>query len=261
MKQKQTAIGLAVFLLSLLAAIQTTYARPTEDFLILDYSVSIVVDCLEEAILQMAELPGFELSSRINIPEGRGRATRIVESQDRTRTMDALGRIGTVTSTDTNSENAFASWTALRREIAIRQQEYDRLVELLHETTTTAAFEAVEVRLAAVIRTMNRLRGDLQGLEFEIGTTIIDITLTVPAQVIEEPIPTPTPSPTPEPGSMERIGGAFSSSARATGQVAQGIAMFLAYVSIPLAGILAVAAIVIGVRKRNNAKGGDKNEE
>jgi len=261
MKQKQTAIGLAVFLFLLVATIQTAYARPPEDFLILDYSISIVVDCLEDAILQMAELPGFELSSRINIPEGRGRAQRIIESRDRTSTIDALARIGTVTSTDTNSENAFASWTALRREIAIRQREYERLVELLHETITTAAFEAVEVRLGSVISTMNRLRGELQGLEFEIGTTVIDITLSVPAQVIEEPIPTPEPTPTPEPGSMARIGSAFTSSASATGRVAQGIAMFLAYISIPLAGILAVAAIVMWARKRNNRPGGDVNEK
>ena len=256
MKLRYTVIIIAVFLLSFFDMGKEVYARDPESFLIRRYEITIMVDCLSEAINRMAELPGFELSSHISITNGYGTAERIVDSRDRAHTLSQLQRMGNQVSSSSSSYNAFGRWTALRREIEVRQGEYDRLVELLHGTTTMASFDTVESRLNVVIRTMDQLRGSIQGLEFEIGTTVIDISLFV----AQEDLPIIEYEEEPEPGPFRRILNAFTSSAGFTGTVLQGAAMFLAYISIPLVGIVAIAIVVVRIARRKKRKGGDEND-
>ena len=272
MKLRYTATIMVVFLLLTLGWAYTAHASESEDFLIRRYGITLVVECLDEAILQMRNLPGLELSSRINITAGRGQAQRIVDSRDLNLALDILHQMGDTASSDSRADNAFARWVALRRETTVRQHEYNRLVELLHESTEMHAFHTIENRLNTVIGTMEDLRGDLQGIEFQMGTTRIDITLLIPEQEYEpEPEPEYEPEAEPEPGAFERIADTFMRSAELTGRGLQLVAMFFAYVSIPLTGFVAVLLIVLWVvrrtkRKSNltnhaNGKGGDKNEE
>ena len=259
--------AMAVFLFLTLAAAHTTQARDPEDFLIRNQIITLEVECLDEAMQQMANLPGFELSSNINLTEGWGRADHIIDSRDLHLAMSVLQGMGTMVNSSSRAENAFARWTALRRETAVRQHEYTRLVELLHGTTTMQAFNTVETRLNTVINTMDRLRGELQGLEFEMGTTRIGINLRIPEPEPEEeeyepePEPEPEEEPEPELNPFQRIARAFTQSAGLTGRIVQGAITFLAYISIPLAGFLIILAIVLWARKRKKGKGGDDSEK
>jgi len=260
MRLKYTAIVLAVFLLLSLATTRAAHAHESEDLLIRHYSITLIVECLDEAIKQMRILPGLELSSRINLTNGWGQAQRVVDSHDLNHTLAILRGMGNVASSESSADNAFARWTALRREAAVRQQEYNRLVALLHDSTTMADFETIETRLNTVINTMERLRGDLQGLEFQMGTTRIVINLQTP-EPIPEPEPQPEeaePEPEPEYGPFRRIADSFMLSARLTGQALQLIAMFFAYVSIPLAGLVIILLIVLRMHSRRKRKGGDQ---
>ena len=263
MKVKLTT-AIAVFLLLTLGLTHTARAHASEDLLIRHYNISLIVECLDEAILQMRTLPGLELSSSINITGGYGQAQRIVDSHDLDMTLRALRDMGYTVASNTRADNAFARWTALRREVAVRQHEYNRLVELLHDSTAMADFEMIESRLNRVIHTMDSLRGDLRGLEFQMGTTRINIVLEVlPPEPEPEPKPEPeyVPEPEPEPGAFSRIADAFQLSARLTGRVLQGIAMVFAYISIPLAGFVTLLFIVLRIALRKRRKGGGQNEK
>ena len=264
MNLRRTATITTIFLLLTLGLAHTAQASESEGFLIRHYNISLIVECLDESILQMRALPGLELNSRISITDGVGQAQRVVDTRDLDIALDILRGMGHTVTSESSADNAFARWTALRREIAVRQHEYNRLVELLHESTEMADFNTIETRLNTVIGTMERLRGDLQGLEFQLGTTRININLRVPAPIPEpepEPEPEIEPEPEPEPGTFRRIADAFLLSAGFTGRALQGLAMFLAYISIPLAGFIAIILIVRWPVKRVKRKDGDQNEK
>jgi len=147
----------------------TAHARDSEDFLIRRYELTVIVECLDEAILQMRDLPGLEVNSLINITAGHGQALRVIDTRDLGLALDIIRGMGSVTHSESQADNGFSRWVALRRETVVRQHEYDRLVELLHESTLMADFEMIESRLNVVINTMDRLRGGFAGFRISNG--------------------------------------------------------------------------------------------
>jgi len=241
----------------------TTHARDTEEFLIRYYDVVLEVECINEAILQMRTLPGLELSSRINLVAGLGQALRVVDSRDMNLALNIIQDMGSIISTESSTDNNFARWVTLRREIDVRQHEYNSLMELLHASTLMSDFEIIETRLNVVIHNMDRLRGDLQGIEFQMGTTLLNISLRVqaPEHIPEpEPIPEIESEPEVEISAFMRIKDTFLASARITSQVLQGVAMVLAYVSIPLIVLAIVSAATLWSISRKKKKGDDQND-
>ena len=239
----------------LLAAIPfNATAQARLEFLEHRYNITIAVECMDEALLQMSRLPGFEMSSQINIANGTGQAVRLVDTRDIDRTLDLLSEMGTVTNSSSSATNNFSVWSGITAEIAVRSQEYDRLMELLYDATTMDEFNHIERRLRQVISDMEWLRGQLNSVEHRIGTAQINISL---FEVEEDWLPEPEPEPE-APGRLRRIADAFVSSLRGTLNGAQAVVVFLAYVSLPVVLVAAIAAVVLVICKRR-AKKNEKN--
>ena len=239
----------------LLAAIPlNATAQARLEFLEHRHNITIAVECMDEALAQMSGLPGFEMSSQMDIANGTGQALRLVDARDIDRILDLLNEMGTVTNSSSSASNNFSVWAGITAEIAVRSQEYDRLMELLYDATTMDEFNQIERRLRQVISDMERLRGQLNNVDSRLATAQINISL---FQVEEDWIPEPEPEPEPEPGRLRRIANAFVGSLRGTLNGVQAVTMFLAYVSLPVVLIAVVTAVVVIIRKRR-AK---KNEE
>ncbi|MCL2197803.1 MAG: DUF4349 domain-containing protein [Defluviitaleaceae bacterium] len=251
-----------LILLFLGLTVQRVYSAP-QDFLISTYRIEISVECLDTTLPRFLTMQGIALQSEFNIRTGRGRIEQLVNNHELNATLTTLRGLGNVTATSSSTRNEFAQFHALQSELRIRNEEYRNLNELLLQAQTLADFRIVEGRLVNLIAEIERLRGRINFLNSEIGTTRIHISIaTIPPEP-EEPDPTPEPEPEPEPeppGTFARIGNAFLLSAGATLSVVQGLVLFLAYASIPLAVMLAIGAVVWRIVKRK-PKGGDKNEE
>ena len=237
-----------ILLLAVLHTQETKAAQPM-DFLVYRHSISITVKCMDEALVEMGRMPGFELSSNISIVHGHGYATRKVLNHDTATTLDLLRRLGEVTHSASEATNVFGRWAGLRAEIHVRTREYDRLMELLHGATTMAQFNQIETRLREVIAQLERIQGQLNALEFERGTSQIFIILNVyiPQEEYEED-PDPEPEYEEEPetiGRLAQIGNAFTDSAAETFAAIQAILILLAYISLPLIVAIAIIATCI----------------
>jgi len=233
----------AILLLLTVLQVQEVDASQPMDFLVYRHSMTITVKCMDEALVEMGNMPGFELSSSISIVQGHGQATRKVLNHDINATLQQLRQLGEVTHSASEASNVFTRWASLRAEINVRTREYDRLMELLHGATTMAQFNQIETRLREVIAQLERIQGQLNALEFERGSSQIAIVLNVyiPQEEYEEE-PEPEAEEEPEAlGRLARIGNAFTSSAGGTFVAMQAILILLAYISLPLVAIIAIA--------------------
>ena len=86
MKTKQILVGLAVIVLCAVAP--NVQAQRPMDFLQHKNSITIIVDCMDEALVRMSTMPGFELSSRIYVVDGRGRGSSYGAKQPVERYLD-----------------------------------------------------------------------------------------------------------------------------------------------------------------------------
>jgi len=228
-------------LLALIIAV-TPGLVSAQEFLEHRHNITIAVECMDKALSQMSNLPGFEMSSHMDIANGTGHALRLVNAYDIEHTLNLLDEMGTVTNSDSRADNNFSAWSAIRAEITIRNHEYTRLMELLYEATTMDEFNQIERRLRQVIADMEHLRGQLNSVEGRLATAQINISLfEVEADWVYEPETV---------GRLRRIGDAFVDSLAATLRGAQAVAVFLAHVSLPVVLIATVTAIVFVVKRR-----------
>ena len=234
MKIRYVTIGLAVLLLCVLPPAKI-HANQPSDFLIRNYTIGLVVDCLDTALEQLSNMPGIILNSHIDIQSGWGNMDRRVANRDLERALADLRSFGQIVTNNSSSQNVFAVVSDLRSEFQVRNTEYDRLMQLLYEVDTLNQFTSVENRLVQVIADMEHIRGRLNHLELETGTSRINISLFV----VEEEIYIE------EPGAFERINLAFTSSNQVTLSVLQGILIFLAYISVPLVSYGLFAGVII----------------
>jgi hypothetical protein len=246
---KRLSAGFIIFFTCVLLAVTNVSANP-ENFLIRTYRIEVEVESMDEALPRILTLPGIDLHSELNIQTGSGRMERLVGNHELDATLNTLRGMGNVKGTSSGARNEFALLAGLNAEFRIRNIEYTSLDDLLHQAATLSDFRIIESRLVTLIAEIESLRGRINHLNSEMGTTRLHITLTtIPPEPEVEPEPEPEsepepelePEPEPEPGTFQIIGAAFTSSAQATLSVAEGILIFLAHISIPLAAIAIVA--------------------
>ena len=249
MKIRHIAIGMIVLLLCVLPLPTKAHANQPADFLIRNYTIGLVVDCLDIALERLSTMPGIVLNSHIDIQSGWGTMDRRVVNRDLERALADLHSLGQVINNNSGSQNVFAVISDLRSEFNVRNTEYDRLMELLYEVDTINHFTSVEHRLVQVIADMEHIRGRLNHLELETGTSRINISLFVAETEIEAE----------DPGTFERISMAFTNSNQVTLSVLQGILIFFAYISVPLISYGLVVGVIIWLvvlhKKRKSAAG------
>ena len=256
MNLKRILAGFVLFLCAAFVA-QEAHAAPAENFLIRTYRIEVAVESLEAALPGILAMPGTDLQTELNFQAGSGRLERLVENHELAATLNILRGMGQMSGISSTTRNEFAQFNGLRSEFRIRDGEYRNLQTLLHEAETLTDFRIIENRLVNLITEIERLRGRMNYLNAEMGTTRIHITLTtLPYE--------PTPEPEEETDMFGRIGNAFTNSARFTGLVVQAFILMFAYLSIPLgASLLLGLWISLAFRSRNKSKkteSGGKNE-
>jgi len=271
MKPKQILVSIAVVVLCIITP--HVQAQTPMDFLQHEQSITIVVDCMDEALVRMGTMPGFELSSRIYVVDGWGRAVRMVQNSQLSNTLTLLRGLGHVVHSESQATNVFSSWAGLTAEFQVRNREYERLMELLYDATTMREFNQIEDRLRRVIAGQERIQGQLNNLELGMGSAQIAITLIQyePEMVIYiEPEPEEEPE-TDYPGRLRQIANAFIRSSSGTFAAVQAILVFLALVSLPMVAVVIVVIVGFKIYKHKarkctstelvTAKEGEQNEE
>jgi len=216
------------------------------------HSINITVDSMDVALQRMSRMQGLELSSNIDIARGQGTSWRIVDSRYLNDTLDAIKEMGDVTHSESFATNVFSNWAWLQAEIRVRSHEYDRLMELLHEASTMQDFNYIERRLRHVISQLEGLRGQLNNLDFEMGSARIFITLSA-AEIIEETVYEPVEE-LPERSRLQQIGDAFALSVNSVQVISQALLLTVIYISLPLAIMVAVCMVILRfVRRKRKA--------
>jgi len=257
-------------LVVLLLLVPTAQVYGVDAYLIRTYRIELAVESLDAALPRILTMPGVDLQSVLDIQAGSGRMERLINNHELDATLNILRGMGQVTGTSSNSRNEFAQLRGLQAEFTIRNIEYRNLTDLLHQAATLSDFRIIEGRLVNIISEIESLRGRINYLNSEVGTTRLHITLaTIPPVPEYEPEPEPesTPEPESEPeggGAFYRISTAFARSADATLSIAQGILIFLAHISLPLAAVLIVGFCAWRVARKIKPKTkteGDGNEK
>ncbi|MCL1863836.1 MAG: DUF4349 domain-containing protein [Defluviitaleaceae bacterium] len=236
---------------------RTLYAAP-QDFLINTYRIEVAVESLDTALPRFLNLPGIALQSDFDLHMGRGRIEQLINNRELNAALSALRGLGQVTSTSSATRNEFAQFHALQSELRIRNEEYRNLNELLLQAETLADFRIIEGRLVSLITEIERLRGNINFLNSEIGTTRIHITITTIPEY--EPYEQGYEPYSEETSTFQRIGNAFLMSARATLAVLQVLVLTLVYAGVPLIVLLVIGLVVLRIYNRK-PKGGDKNDK
>jgi len=234
------------FVLCLLPTSTKIHANQPSDFLIRNYSIGLHIDCLDTALEQLNNMPGIILNSHIDIQSGWGSMDRRVANRDLEMTLNRIQGLGQVVTNNSGSQNVFSVISDLRSEFQVRNTEYNRLMELLYEVETLSHFTSVENRLIEVIADMEHIRGRLNHLDLETGTSRIHITLSVvEADEGDE-----------DPSLIERIIDAFTTSNQVILSVVQGILIFLAYIIVPVVSyglLVGVIIFLVVLRKKRKA--------
>lgn len=236
MKIKYVTMGFAVLLSFIMLFATEAQASQPAEFLIRRYTINLTVDDLQEAFLQIDNMPGLTLGSFINIQSGFSDVQLLVDNQDLDEVLLLLHSLGDVSGVISSARNVFSEVSDLRLQLQVRNDERTRLMELLTEVETLESFRAVEDRLVQVIGNIEFINGRLDLLNLETGTSRIDVIL-----FTQEGVFTNGFVPDIERASaFGRIGGAFVDSAGFTLSMIQWMLLIFAYVSIPAATILLV---------------------
>ena len=257
MNLKRVFAGFAVLLICAVAAVQDAHATPAENFLIRTYRIEVAVESLDAALPRILSMPGIDLQSELNFQAGSGRFERLVQNHELAAALSALRGIGQVSGISSSTRNEFAQFNGLQSEFRIRNGEYRNLTDLLHSAENLTDFRIIESRLVGVIAEIESIRGRMNYLNSEMGTTRLHITVsTIPEEAELEDEPE-------EYGTFQRIGNAFMRSARFTGVVIQAFVLVLAYMSIPLgSAVLAGIGLWRFLRGKNKKpESGDRNEK
>jgi hypothetical protein len=261
MKTKRVITGLLVFLLCGIFFENTALASGPENFLIRTYRIEVAVECLDEALPRIMTLPGIDLQSTLDFSAGSGRMQRLVNNAELDAALSILRGLGNVSATSSQARNEFAQYNGLQSEFRIRSIEYVNLNELLHQAQTLTDFRIIESRLVTLISEIESLRGRINFLNSEMGTTLIHITITtipiepeeIEIEIEEVVIEIEEPEPI-APTAFQNIGNAFTRSADATLEIVQAVAIFFAHISIPLVAVLIIAFIVLRIVRKKKMK-------
>ncbi|MCL1989057.1 MAG: DUF4349 domain-containing protein [Firmicutes bacterium] len=227
-------------ILSLFFATNTVKASSPADFLADAYSVTITVDHLESAFNALTALDGLIFTSDINIQRGFANMTLIVDTANFNRVYSQLTTtIGEVTSVNTNSRNLFMQVSDRQSELQTFTNEQNQLLSLLMTTDDLDDFLTLENRLTTVIMNIEELQTTLGRLNFEMNTTVLNISIT--EENATEPLTL-----------WQRF---LSSMSNAT-TVLQLLIIGLVYISVPafLIILITLTIIVLSKQKKKPAK-------
>jgi len=270
MKFKHALHVLAIILLFTALHTKMAQAQHPTDFLTHQHSITIYVDCMQEALSNIGRLPGFELSSQFTMLTGRGQSVRMVQNQDLDSALSLLNSFGSVSQSQSNATNLFSQWMRISAELNVRNTEYYSLMALLYSVTQLEDFRRIETRLQQVIGTTEQLRTQLNGLEFLMGSSEISINLRLSTpEEYADPEPEPEldddEEPEEEPGTLRQIANAFIRSASYTLGASQAALIFIARISLPLVAIVVIGIFALRAYKRRKKQTveerEDKNEE
>ena len=171
-------LTLAVAIIAILVMATPALSQTETDmgFLSHRHQVTLTVQAMEEALSQMAHLPGTERSSNINLTQGRGNAQRVLPTLQLPQALAMLETMGNITASESSTTNLFRDWSNISTEIMVRQREYHRLIALLYEAETINQFRTIERQLVQVIGNLELLRGQLLHVEQQMGSTELFIT-------------------------------------------------------------------------------------
>jgi len=250
----------AILIFAVLLTLFPTEAQARQqpdEFLIREYSIGLAVECLEEAMQRISDMPGIMLNSSMNMRVGIGNTERRVSNLELAETLEALRGLGRVTTSSSGSRNVLAVVMDTRANLSIHHEQYQRLSELLHEVDTLEHFNLIESRLINVIGDMEFYQGWLNDLEFQTGTSRIFIHLSHAPDLDDDEEE--------EAGVWARIGQAFTRSAEFTLAVLQWVLLILAYASVPIVFVVIFGLIIIMViskiakRRRKDGKKRENN--
>ena len=219
-------------------------ARQPGDFLVRNYSVDLVVYDLDEAFSQLDAIPGISMHHFINIQSGFGHLDYRVAIEDLEEAFYILEGVGEVVRNNSHANNVFSQVTDLETQLQVREAEYHRMLELLHEVEEIDDFYFVESRLSNVIWNMDRIVGQLGTFELETSTARINIFI-----YTEDTVPLIEPIT-----GFARISGAFVNSAGFSLSMVQWIVLIIAYVSVPMAGLAAAGFCAWKIAARRKRK-------
>ena len=140
---------------------------------------TITVEQMDTALAQIAQ-QGTVLHSHVNNQEGVATVNLRIPGEQTSWVYD----LGHVTESWSTATNVFGQVQNLQAELAIREQEYTRLIYLLETVETLAQFNTIEQNLVGVIQEIEWLTGQLNLFNLQTATTTLDITLRVEASII-----------------------------------------------------------------------------
>jgi len=192
-----------------------------------NYTISIVVECVETATEIIRDLPGYNLDLATNFNEWQRTAEfrRRVHSDTLRYVQAVLRDLGEVINESENAQHLGTGIMDLDVRIIAANQELERLTALMAASTSLDVLIAVNDRINTVARNRDDLIGHLNVLMVDSQGPIVNITLV-------EHLPG-RPAPSPE-GFGARIRESFGSSFRNSRNAAATFAVGVVRVFLPL---------------------------
>ena len=224
------------------------------------YSVSITVDCLEEALETMRGLPGFNLNANItNVEPHTGRPVRQAYFTRRVdewafRHMQAVLRdMGEVRTESENAWHLGAELASLETRLKVLTQEIERLSVMMAASDSLHVLIAIDNHISRVSWERDRLIGRRNQIMANVQSVVMDIWLTEETEYIRPE----------QAGFGRRLADRFIRSWDNFIRGAGNFAVFMVRVSLPLTIWLAVGSVVLfaGIKLAKKRSGKLKTAE
>jgi hypothetical protein len=234
-----------VFITACLLLASLVYALPvsaSERRMQRQYSINVIVECLETALEVVRDLPGINLNANItNIEPHTGRPlrqahfTRRVESWAFVHMQAVLRDLGEVTMESENAQHLGAEWASTETRLKILSQEIERLSIMMAASTSLHVLIAIDNHLSHVSWERDRLMGRRNQILAESDSVVMYINLSEETEYIRPAVP----------GFGRRTADSFLRSWNALLRTGGNLAVFIVRISVPLAIWLAAGAVII----------------
>jgi hypothetical protein len=186
------------------------------------YSVTVRVECLEEAVEVLRALPGFDLFATVS--PGHASFTRRVDAWAFRHVQEVLRGLGDVTHEQERVRHLNSELAEVETRLAVLSQEMERLTVIMSASTTLNILNAVDMQLTQVSNERDWLTGRRNTLLNEARTTTLDITITERWVPVEGEVV----------AFGTRVAESFISSWRGMVRFGGNLAVFIVRVSLPL---------------------------
>ena len=241
----KTKLVFVFILFAFIFPVKAAYARQAVDYLAHSYYIDIFVYDLNDALLSISDMPGFDVNSHIDLLSKWAFMERRVPVSDIYSFINMLNEIGEIRAFRVNSRSVFSGISDTTAALGVRTTEHERLIELLREVETMEHFNAVENRLFQVIRNIEQLRGRINEMEFVTSMALVNITMQAYyTPLLEE-----------DPRGIRLVSRAFINSANLMIVILRGSLLGLIHTSVPLIICLVLIFGIYKIRRRLIVKG------